>query len=316
MQNKLDKPAEGLGITAVERDTGLSKDILRVWERRYGFPLPARDHNGDRLYPPEQVDKLRLIRRLLDLGRRPSSVVTLDAGTLAAMLDSAATALAPEGDPDSATHDRLIELLRLQRSAELRIALHQLLLKHGLQRFVCDTVAPLNIRVGQAWMRGDIDVAEEHLYTEQVQNVLRSAIGAQAATDGRPRILLTTLPDELHALGLLMAEATLVPEGAVCVSLGTQTPITDICNAASSGDFDIVALSCSAAFPARSAIDGLNTLRAALPAAIELWAGGQAVQGKAARLPGVRVIADLPDALVALAEWRSAQRAAISRPRA
>jgi len=30
-------------ISAVERDTGLSKDTLRVWERRYGFPKPLRD---------------------------------------------------------------------------------------------------------------------------------------------------------------------------------------------------------------------------------------------------------------------------------
>ena len=38
-------------IAAVERDVGLSKDVLRVWERRYGFPAPARDANGERLYP-------------------------------------------------------------------------------------------------------------------------------------------------------------------------------------------------------------------------------------------------------------------------
>jgi DNA-binding transcriptional regulator YiaG len=40
-----------LPIAAVERDTGLSKDTLRVWERRYGFPQPARDGAGERLYP-------------------------------------------------------------------------------------------------------------------------------------------------------------------------------------------------------------------------------------------------------------------------
>ena len=40
-----------LTIAAVERDVGLSKDVLRVWERRYGFPVPERDANGERLYP-------------------------------------------------------------------------------------------------------------------------------------------------------------------------------------------------------------------------------------------------------------------------
>ena len=60
--------ATALGISAVERDTGLSKDILRIWERRYGFPNPTRDQYGERLYPAEQIEKLRIIRRLMAAG--------------------------------------------------------------------------------------------------------------------------------------------------------------------------------------------------------------------------------------------------------
>ena len=58
-------------IAAVERDTGLSKDVLRMWERRYGFPQPDRDSNGERCYPADQVERLRLIKRLMDAGHRP-----------------------------------------------------------------------------------------------------------------------------------------------------------------------------------------------------------------------------------------------------
>ena len=49
---------DGLPISVVERETGIPKDLLRMWERRYGFPEPARDAQGDRVYPREQVDKL------------------------------------------------------------------------------------------------------------------------------------------------------------------------------------------------------------------------------------------------------------------
>ena len=69
--------AQRLPIAAVERDTGLSKDTLRVWERRYGFPCPERDGAGDRLYPPEQVARLHTIRRLMDAGHRPGRIVAL-----------------------------------------------------------------------------------------------------------------------------------------------------------------------------------------------------------------------------------------------
>ncbi len=62
-------------IAAVERETGLSKDVLRMWERRYGFPLPERDGNGERLYPAAQLDRLRLIKRLMDQGHRPGKLI-------------------------------------------------------------------------------------------------------------------------------------------------------------------------------------------------------------------------------------------------
>ena len=75
---KSDSPAPYVSIAAVERDTGLSKDTLRVWERRYGFPQPDRDNNGERSYPHEQLEKLRLIKRLIDNGHRPGKLVALD----------------------------------------------------------------------------------------------------------------------------------------------------------------------------------------------------------------------------------------------
>src|SRR6478735_10199295 len=72
-------------IAAVERDVGLSKDVLRVWERRYGFPVPNRDAHGERLYPAAQVLRLRLIKRLMDLGHRPGRLMSTSAEELEAL---------------------------------------------------------------------------------------------------------------------------------------------------------------------------------------------------------------------------------------
>ena len=118
-------------IAAVERDTGLAKDTLRVWERRYGFPAPTRDANGERLYPPEQVEKLRLIRRLIDHGRRPAGVVGASIEELASMLDSC---LCPEV-ASTGREDGLLQLVRLHRSIELNAAL-QLNDEAAAQRFL------------------------------------------------------------------------------------------------------------------------------------------------------------------------------------
>jgi DNA-binding transcriptional MerR regulator/methylmalonyl-CoA mutase cobalamin-binding subunit len=307
MTEREELPEPALSIAAVERDTGLSKDTLRVWERRYGFPQPLRDPNGERLYPPEQVDKLRLIRRLLDRGRRPSQIVTESADALAAMAE-ACCAKSCSADLDG-KQALLLERIRLHSGGELVGLLQQLLLKQGLQRFAAQTVAPLAEAVGEAWMRGEIDVAEEHFFTEQVQNVLRGAIRASAGSGAQPRVMLTTFPDELHGLGLLMVEATLVPEGAHCVSLGAQTPLASIRAAAVDGAFDVVGLSFSLSYPLRRALDGLEELRAQLPDGIEIWAGGGGMRERQRRIPGVRVIGSLDEVLLALQEWRSARAA-------
>lgn len=291
-----------LPISAVERDTGLSKDTLRVWERRYGFPVPLRDAFGERLYPPEQVEKLRIIKRLLDQGWRPGKLMATQTKDLAALLDQHGASRGESSPP--AESMALLPLIREHRAEELRAVLGQLLMRHGLQRFVLDIVAPFNAEIGDAWMRGEIEVYEEHLYTEQIQNVLRGAINAHMVGARQPRILLTTLPEEEHGLGLLMAEALLVAEGARCVSLGTRTPLPDIRLAAVASAADVVALSFSSAYPARQAVSALSTLRAALPATIAIWAGGSAVRDKARQLPGVRVIGDIGDVLEALREWR------------
>jgi MerR family transcriptional regulator, light-induced transcriptional regulator len=292
-----------LNIAAVERDTGLAKDTLRVWERRYGFPAPTRDEHGNRLYSSEDVEKLRIIRRLLDQGRRPAALIGASTDELMAQLDQGAGK--PASSPGSIDEAAFLQLVRLHRNHELRATLQQMLLKQGLQRFVSETVSALNVAIGHAWMRGEVDVPEEHLYSEQVKNLLRNAISSQPDTASRPRILLTTFPEEQHGLGILMVEAMLVPEGASCVSLGTQTPLADISKAAIDGRFDIVALSFSSAFPLRQAVDGLTLLRQQLPSTVALWAGGAALANRPPRLPGVRVVGSLDDALTALREWRA-----------
>ena len=61
----------------IERDTGIARDTLRVWERRYGFPFPARNAKGERVYPETQLRRLQRIRRLLDRGVRPGKLLPL-----------------------------------------------------------------------------------------------------------------------------------------------------------------------------------------------------------------------------------------------
>ena len=301
-----------LAIASVERDTGLSKDTLRVWERRYGFPLPQRDALGERLYPLDQVDKLRTLKRLLDLGHRPGKIVALPIEELQRLAQAGGNAalrsLQPVHEQDDL--DGLLGLLTAHRFDELRGQFSQLLLRKGLARFIAEVVAPMNEMVGEAWTRGALQIFDEHVYTEVVQGLLRNAIGSLARAQQRPRVLLTTFPQEPHGLGILMAEAAFVLEGCHCISLGVQTPVWDIALAAEAQRADIVALSFSSAVNANQALDGLAELRGKLSPVVEIWAGGGCPALHRRPPPGVQALRALDDIALALLRWRQARASA------
>lgn len=278
----------------------MSKDTLRVWERRYGFPNPSRNALGERVYPQDQVERLRLVRRLLDRGLRPGKLFAMDEAELLA-LGAGEGAPATQRTP---TQDLLLYLLKIHDASELRRELTQIVMRDGVQRFVLDTAAPLVEMVGTAWSRGEIEVFEEHLFTEQLQRVLRQAIAQLGSPGGAPRILLTTFAGEQHGLGLLMAEAMAGLEGAACLSLGTQTPVHEIIAAAAANRADVVAISASGNTPQAALRESLAALRAGLPAATALWCGGGAVAG--ARAPGgVQFIQTLAGVGEEITAWRA-----------
>jgi len=309
-------PAENSGlalnISAVEREAGLSKDVLRMWERRYGFPKPLRDDNGERRYSVAEVAKLRAIKRLMDVGLRPGKIIHHTLDELDALAEGRIATRHEQAAP--AAEGEILALLARHDAPALQNAFANLLMRQGLQRFVLESLTSLNNAVGEAWMRGKLAVFEEHLYTEQMQVALRTGINAFPRQVGVPRVLLTTFPGEQHGLGLLMVEALLVPEGAQCISLGVQTPIEDIRRAAVAHDVHVVALSFSGAFPVRQAGEGLASLRRQLPQGVALWAGGEMTRRVRKLLPGVVLVPDIAATPAALTAWRTQRHAAAPLP--
>jgi DNA-binding transcriptional MerR regulator len=302
-----------LTIAAVERDTRIGKDTLRVWERRYGFPAPLRDSNGERLYPLDQVERLRHVKRLLDAGWRPGRVVGLplaDLQTIGNLARASSPASLPCGDAMlEAEPQALYTLLRAHDVVGLRRALMQSLLRRGLGHFVGEVVSPLLVEIGQAWSRGQLAIFEEHLCSEAIETVLRSAIASapEAAADGAPRVLLTTFPDEQHGLALLMAEALLTVEGCACMNLGRQTPVPEMVLAARAHRAQVVALSFSSLSPTGPSLDHLADLRAQLPASVEIWAGTPQPAMLRRGVAGVTLLDNLGQVHTEVSRWRAAR---------
>ncbi|NJM32917.1 MAG: MerR family transcriptional regulator [Limnobacter sp.] len=293
-------------IAAVKRDTGLGTDTLRVWEKRYGFPQPLRDHCGDRLYPPEQVEKLRVVKRLLDAGHRPGRIVNLHLEELIRLSqknerEGACIETPPNGLGELKAY---MALIKSHKAEEFRETMARLLLTKGLQRFLIEVVAPMNTLVGDAWARSYFEVFEEHLYTECIQVILRNAISTLARSQKAPRILLTTFPGESHALGLLMAECLFAMEGAHCLSLGVQTPIPDIVMAVKSQHIHIVALSFSSVQSSMGVLDSIAELKRQLPALTQIWCGGASSALRRKTTDDFVLLQSLNDISASIKNWR------------
>jgi len=296
-------------ISDVERDVGVAKETLRVWERRYGFPQPDRDFNDERTYPLVQVERLARIKRLIDHGHRPGKLMALSDAELAELgARIIAPAPAALAEPDLATS---MALLGRHQLGALRKHLAHALLRRGLRAFVMDLLVPLSAAVRHGWTDGTVATFEERLFAETIQQVLRPAIITASTPDGdrdaqprAPRVLLTTVPQERSCVGLLMTEALLALAGAHCTSLGPQTPLADIVTAAEALRIDIVSLSFSSRVATRAIADSVNELRGRCGANVEVWAGGSGAL-LARRLIGEHHVVPLEDIDAAMARWQA-----------
>jgi DNA-binding transcriptional MerR regulator/methylmalonyl-CoA mutase cobalamin-binding subunit len=289
-------------IAEVERETGLPRATIRIWERRYGFPAPSRDARGERVYPPEQVAQLRLMRRLVDQGHRPARLVSAGLGELQRLADAERPPAAVRRAGRQTAH--WLDLLRRHDAGALRTELAGAIERMGLEEFAATEVPAMNVEIGDAWLAGELQVFEEHLYSDCLFEVMRPAI-AQAERQVReeaPRVLLTTFPQEHHGIGLLVAHAMFALQGCPVVSLGTRLPLEQIAAAAAAYDADLVGLSFTMSMNPNHVLRGLEELRGMVPAATRIWAGGSAPVLARRAVTGVRVMGNLRDIPAALAE--------------
>jgi len=262
-------------IGMIERDTGIGRDTLRVWERRYGFPDPARNAKGERVYPEVQLRRLQRIRRLLDRGMRPGKLLPLSEEALAGLessLQPAATVQLDEAiseilDAIGSTDIWLVEGL-LRRQYE----------KQGMQAFILRTVVPLLSSVGELWIGGKLQVFQEHFLSEQLIRFLNTEISTLQKSAGKPRFVLATLPCEEHTLGLLMLAAMLSSRGTSVINLGGEVPMDQIGCAVEQFHADVVGITFSGSYQYRNIRQHLLELRELLPDNVDIWTGGEGVR--------------------------------------
>jgi DNA-binding transcriptional MerR regulator/methylmalonyl-CoA mutase cobalamin-binding subunit len=287
-------------IADVERETGLPRATIRIWERRYGFPAPVRDERGERRYPAEQIEQLQRMARLVERGHRPARLLQAGEEEIRRLHEDVPAA--PARRPKSAT--RLLRLLKQHDAKRVCAELAGLLRATGLAGFAGTEVPAMNAAVGEAWLAGELEVHEEHLYCDCLYELLRPEIGRleAAVRTEAPTVLLTTFPQEPHGLGLLMAHAFFALQGCRTVSLGVRLPLEQIASACRAYRADLLGLTFTGCVSPNQVLRGLEELRGSVAQQVRIWAGGAAPVLARRAVTGVRCVQDVRDIPALLAE--------------
>jgi DNA-binding transcriptional MerR regulator/methylmalonyl-CoA mutase cobalamin-binding subunit len=262
-------------IGVVERDTGIGRDTLRVWERRYGFPEPERNEKGERIYSEAQLRRLQRVRRLLDQGLRPGKLLPLTEDAL----DQLETELQPEiQEPQDESVTVLLDAIRSTDAARVEALLQEQYAKQKMESFILTTVVPLLSSVGELWASGNLQIFQEHFLSTQLIRFLNVEISRLQKSARKPVVLLATLPGEEHTLGLLMLSAMLSSRGISAINLGGEVPMDQIGLAVDQFRADIVAITFSGAYQYSNIRNHLLELRALIPDDVDIWMGGEGVR--------------------------------------
>ena len=282
-----------LHIREVVRITGLRREQLYMWQRRYGFPAPLRDSFGDRVYPPDQVARLRLIKQLLSEGWRAGAVVPLADTALQSMLGLTVE----EPMPLPAEIETAIRLLSAHRTSDLHNHLSKQFTGQGLRKFLEQTLIPLNEAVHERVVRGEMQAFQELRFADLAQRLLRDLRGVVRPSRDTRQVLLATPPNDPNQLGLAILELLLHTEGVSSVTLGAGIPAQEIAGAAKAYGAALVVLLFDRGISGKIAGQEIRGLRHALDADVPLIVSGRAVNLLAKPIDHVHAAADFNSVL-------------------
>jgi DNA-binding transcriptional MerR regulator len=222
-------------IGAVVRMIGVPEATLRVWERRYEFPQPARTPGGHRLYSESQVRRLQWVKAQIDDGVRTGQAIR----SLQHLEQEGRIPQAPwspqvairEAEADTslkAFQEHLTETLLAHDVERADQILGEALALYSLEDLMLDVVRPTLADIGQAWCDGHATVATEHFTT----NYLRHRLLAWMLTGPKPHrvrpVVLACAPGEWHEGSLLILGALMRRRRWPMAYLGQSVPLPDL----------------------------------------------------------------------------------------
>ena len=257
-------------IQQLSHEIGVGIDTIRIWERRYGFPVPCRNARGHRIYSSRQVKELLLVKKLLTFGQRPGQIFSLTPHERRNLLDRLTTYMLPNDE-------RLEILIKKMRPRQIAAELSAQLDILGMREFIKQVAIPILQLLDYGWITGKLSISRGHLVSDQLDALLKHEI-TKSTLENDPQILFMTLSGEHHKLGLLLSAALFQQAGLDVIWLNEDLPLSEVPELVNEIGVKSVALSFSSHYAPRQAKQDLRSLRLSLDSKIKIIAGGNAVR--------------------------------------
>ena len=282
---------DSLPLRTVSKLTGLSADIIRAWERRYGVVAPTRGPRGARLYGSADVEHLRLLRRAVASGRAIGDIARLNRAALEHLVGDVAPEAPSAAAAASNGHAPRRAIAALERFdwPSLDRCVGDALVALGVHDFVEQLATPLMKEVGDRWQDGRLSVADEHLVSALLHGIVASVLRSRGRA-GHPTVLLATPSGERHEFGLLMAGLVIADAGCGLCYLGADLPAAEVAAAARRAHAAVVGLGVSNGETVERSVAELRQIERELPAHTEIWVGGREAAQAVAQLGPTRAI--------------------------
>ena len=215
-------------IHRVAKLTGLSKDVVRVWERRHGLVKPLRSANRYREYSDEDVALLRFLKAELERGQTIGALAIEGRESLLRRMRGSSSSSPQELKPHDNLIDELVSHLdpldRVRFEMKLNGAIAVIPFEEAVQRILL----PLQRRLGELWHDGRVNVAVEHYVTKLIQQKLFSVMNQLPVNELGPRVLIACPEGESHEIGAQAAAYIAATRGCHVYYLGPNLPIADL----------------------------------------------------------------------------------------
>jgi MerR family transcriptional regulator, light-induced transcriptional regulator len=276
-------------IRAVSLMTGVSIDTLRAWERRYNAVTPVRDDRG-RVYSPEDVHRITLLRDAVQSGHAIGRVANMTLEQLEQLSAAASQNVTPvppgRSLPVAIDTGSIISALERFDAVAVEGELGRAAAMLRAPELLRDVLVPVLTEVGERWHRGHGRIAQEHMLSASVRNVLGSLRRVHMREGVPDKMLFATPSGERHEFGTLGAAMLAASGGLGTIYLGPDMPAADIVAVCAVVRLEIVVLGITDSGDTVRVDKEVQQVAKQLPAHIELWLGGRGAARVATTLKG------------------------------